>query len=518
MIHESPSGCTLCVVITPKSSKNQVVGIGPDYDYNALKTTPTPFIDKLFKEYPNASLKASGRDVGLPDGLMGNSEVGHLNIGAGRVVHQDIERIENDIQGGEFKNNKYINELYELVKQNDSVLHLFGLFSDGGVHSSDTQLEAFIKRAIEYGVKKIALHLLFDGRDVPPRSGLEFFKKFSQKNNYPELVYSTVVGRFWAMDRDKRWDRVEKAFRAFNLGESEFEEFDNPADAIADAYEKGENDEFIKPRIIKGSPRIKDGDGLFCFNFRADRVRQITMAFNQENFDHFDVSFRPKLEGYLCLTEYKDDFNLPIAYPPIELKNILSDIVSRNGLKQLKIAETEKYPHVTFFFNGGEEKVIDGEERVLIPSPREVSTYDEKPEMSAPEVTEKFLEILEQERFEVMTLNFANGDMVGHTGILEAAQKAVKTLDGCLEKIITKMLDRDGEVLIIADHGNCEEMLDGDGNPHTAHTTNPVPVIFISNDKSIKSIRPGRLADVAPTILKRLNIKPPEEMTGEPLI
>lgn len=486
---------------------NQVKG-------NAVAKANTPTMDYLMSAYPYTTLRASGKYVGLPEGQMGNSEVGHLNLGAGRIVYQDITRINKSIKEKKF----FKNETLSNVMKKSKKLHLLGLLSEGRVHSSLDHLYALIKMAKENGVEKVFIHGFTDGRDTPPKCALKYIKEVENnviKNNLGEIA--TISGRFYAMDRDNRWERIKLAFDAMVLGLGI--KAKNAADAIKKAYERSETDEFIKPTVIvenSGKPKasIDDNDGVIIFNFRADRVREITCALTQKNFSFFKREKFPKV-SFVGITEYDKTFNLPSAFPAEQLKNVLGEVVSKNSFKQLRTAETEKYAHVTYFFNGRREKPFLGEKRRLIPSPK-VSTYDLIPEMSAGEVTDAFIEETEQTDFAFRLLNYANPDMVGHTGNLNATIKAVETVDKCLGRLIKTIQKQHGIAIVVADHGNAEQMIDYEtGEPHTAHTTNLVPFIITLNGIKLQE---GILADVAPTILKLLCIKQPREMTGKILI
>ncbi|MEI8356010.1 MAG: 2,3-bisphosphoglycerate-independent phosphoglycerate mutase [Deltaproteobacteria bacterium] len=496
-------------------------GLNPHRENNAVAQARTPGVDRLLREYPTAELEASGLAVGLPAGQMGNSEVGHLNIGAGRVVYQELTRISKAIEDGSFFVNPLLLDCMARTKASGGSLHLAGLLSDGGVHSHITHLYALLELAKKEGIATIFVHCIMDGRDTPPKSGAGYLKQLED-----EMVkigagrIATVIGRYYAMDRDKRWDRVEKAFAAIVLGSGN--PFDSAQQAIERSYLEGVTDEFVTPAVIveNGEPvgRLKDGDGLIFFNFRSDRAREITSAISAPDFTEFVRERSPRLSSYVCLTLYDETFNLPVAFAPEELKNILGEVVGRGGLKQLRIAETEKYAHVTFFFNGGNEVPFRGEDRILIPSPREVSTYDKKPEMSAPLVCDELLRQLDENKYDFIVLNFANADMVGHTGIMEAAVRAIETVDECVGKIVARVLAKKGSVIITADHGNAESMVDENGAPHTAHTTNPVPVILVDETRKNVRLRSGILADIAPTALVLLGIPQSLEMTGKSLI
>ncbi len=466
-------------------------------------------------------LKASGEAVGLPDDLMGNSEVGHLNIGAGRIVYQDLTRINISIRNRDFfKNPAFLNAISN-VKVNDSSLHLMGLVSYGGVHSCITHLYALIKLAQEKGIKKVYIHSFLDGRDVPPKTALADIKEldsFCKENGTAKIA--TVSGRYYAMDRDKRWDRTKLAYYALTEGVAPYTAPDVET-AVSEAYRRGETDEFVKPIVItdpEGKPiaTIQDNDSVIFFNFRPDRARQITWAFVKEDFDGFVREKRPKVY-FVCMTQYDETLNVPIAFPPIKLENVLGEVLSKHGLIQLRIAETEKYAHVTYFLNGGEEKCYRGEDRCLIPSPK-IPTYDLKPEMSAYEITDEVIRRIRSGKYDVIVLNFANMDMVGHTGVFEAAVKAVEAVDTCLGRIVEALKEKEGIALITADHGNAEQVINSKtGEPFTAHTSNPVKCIYFGNG-DIKALKNGKLSDIAPTILELLGIPKPEEMTGKSLL
>jgi 2,3-bisphosphoglycerate-independent phosphoglycerate mutase len=494
-------------------------GINPHSENNAVALAGTPNMTRLCREYPCTEIGTSGMAVGLPEGQMGNSEVGHLNIGAGRTVYQDLTRVSKSIADGDFYTNPVLLDCMEKVKASGGRLHLSGLLSDGGVHSHNTHLYALVEMAKKVGVKELFIHCLLDGRDTPPKSGAEYLSQLEgelQRIGFGAVA--TVMGRYYAMDRDNRWERVEKAYNAIVRGEG------NPAASSAEAirwsYAQEVNDEFVIPAVITGvDGKLRDGDGFIFFNFRSDRAREITRALALDDFNGFERGIRPRLAEYVCLTEYDATFGLPIAFGQEELTNIFGDIISRAGLTQLRIAETEKYAHVTFFFNGGSEVPFPGEERALIASPKEVATYDEKPEMSAYLVTAELLKRLDSGAYDVIILNFANADMVGHTGILPAAIKAVEAVDDCVGKLTDKVLSLGGRVLITADHGNAEVMVDETGGPHTAHTCDVVPFILVDNVRKDATLRSGGiLADLAPTMLAILGIPQPKEMTGKSLI
>ncbi|MCL6446748.1 MAG: 2,3-bisphosphoglycerate-independent phosphoglycerate mutase [Armatimonadetes bacterium] len=496
-------------------------GLGPEGEGNAIARAKKPNMDYFGKNYPHTVLSTSGEDVGLPDGQMGNSEVGHLNIGAGRIVYQEFTRITKAIKDGSFFSNEQLLAAVRHVQGHDSSLHLMGLLSDGGVHSHISHLFALLELARRNGLKKVYVHCFLDGRDVPPANALEYIGEL--ENRLADLGVgriATVMGRYYAMDRDRRWERTKKAYAALILGEGL--PAAGAAEAVVKSYERQETDEFVRPTVIvdqNGEPvgRVQDNDAVIFYNFRPDRARQLTRAFVDEDFTGFArPAGRPRVY-FVCLTLYDKTIQAPVAFAPHDLKNTLGEVLSAHGLSQLRLAETEKYAHVTFFFNGGVETPFPGEDRLLIPSPK-VATYDQKPEMSAPEVTEAFLERLASGRYQVIIMNYANADMVGHTGDLKAAIKAIETVDQCLGRVVKAVQAKGGVVLITADHGNADEMLDKqNGSAHTAHTTNPAPFILINRDLNQVRLRPGRLEDIAPTILRLLGLPQPPEMTGKPL-
>ena len=497
-------------------------GINPNPSHNAVALAKTPNLSKYLSEYPHVPIRTSGMAVGLPEGQMGNSEVGHLNIGAGRVVYQELTRITKSILDGDFFSNPTLLDCIAKARAAGGRLHLAGLLSDGGVHSHNTHLYALLELAKREGLTDVFVHCLLDGRDTPPQSGIEYLAQ--QEEEIARIgcgKIATVMGRYYAMDRDNRWDRVEKAYNAMVHGLGELSV--SSKDAIEHSYATKIFDEFVVPTVIceHGAPvgQLQDGDGFIFFNFRSDRAREITRAIALEDFDGFERGYWPKLSGYVCLTEYDATFGLPIAFSSSELTNILGGVLADAGLKQLRIAETEKYAHVTFFFNGGSEIPFPGEDRALIPSPKEVATYDLKPEMSAVQVTDKLLKLLDLDTYDVIVLNFANCDMVGHTGIEAAAIKAVETVDACAGRVVAKIREMGGAVLITADHGNAEQMADENGEPFTAHTINPVWLVLVDDSrKGVRLREGGRLADIAPTMLKMLGIEQPMEMAGESLL
>ncbi|MGE5188568.1 MAG: 2,3-bisphosphoglycerate-independent phosphoglycerate mutase [Gemmatimonadota bacterium] len=492
-------------------------GYREETEANAVALASTPFFDRLWAEFPRTLINASEEWVGLPAGQMGNSEVGHLNLGAGRVVYQDIVRISKAIRDGEFFRNPVLRRVMDAARDDGKALHLVGLLSDGGVHSLHTHLYALLEMARERGVTRLFVHPIFDGRDTPPTSGVRHLENLLGKIRETGLgEIATVGGRYYAMDRDNRWDRIERAYRAMVRGEGGTAR--DPVEAVRDSYARGKTDEFIEPVVIvrDGRPvgRIGPGDSVLFFNFRADRARQLTRALTRDDFDRFPRPERLGLE-YACMTQYDETFGLPVAFPPQTMERLLADVFAAHGVRNLRMAETEKYAHVTYFFNGGAEKVFPGESRILVPSPP-VATYDLKPEMSAYEVGEKACAEVASGKHDVLVLNFANCDMVGHTGVLPAAIRAVEAVDANLRRVVEKVWEVGGAALVTADHGNCELMVDPEtGGPHTAHTTDPVPFVYADPSGKGAALRPGRaLSDVAPTILEMLGIPRPAEMTG----
>lgn len=490
-------------------------GIGKHDNTNAIFNAKKPNIDKLFSSNPITQIGASGMDVGLPDGQMGNSEVGHTNIGAGRIVYQELTRITKTINEDKLKENDAIVGAMDSALKNGTALHLMGLLSSGGVHSHNTHLYGILELAKKKGLDKVYIHAFLDGRDVPPSSAAEFVEecmKETEKIGVGKIA--TVMGRYYAMDRDNRWDRVEKAYAAMVYGEGV--EADCPVCAVKNSYEQGVTDEFVVPAVINDGATIKPNDSVIFYNFRPDRAREITRALVDPEFKGFERKngFFPL--NYVCMTQYDATMpNVEVAFKPQSLKNTMGEYISSLGMDQLRIAETEKYAHVTFFFNGGVEKQYPGEDRILVKSPA-VATYDLQPEMSAYEVTDKLVPAIKSGKYDMIILNFANCDMVGHTGVFEAAVKAVEAVDTCVGKVIDAVKEMDGVALITADHGNADKMIDDDGEPFTAHTTNPVPFCVVGYDCELRE--GGRLADIAPTMLQIMNLPQSEEMDGKSLI
>ena len=490
-------------------------GIAPASSSNAATLARTPNLDAYFANYPHTQLEASGLEVGLPEGQIGNSEVGHLNIGSGRIIYQSLTRISKSIADGDFFTNPVLVKVMDEVKASGKALHLLGLLSDGGVHSHITHIIALLEMAQKHGLTKVYVHAFLDGRDVPPQSALTYVEQLEAAMDKIGVgKIATVSGRYYAMDRDKRWERLAKAYATVAQG-------DGPKAASATAgieasYEAGVTDEFVVPFTIEGvDGRISAGDGVIFANFRPDRAREITRAIIDEDFPYFERPASARPVHFACMAQYDATIAAPVAYPPESIDDTLGQVLAQRGLRQLRIAETEKYAHVTFFFNGGVEEPNQNEERILIPSPK-VATYDLQPEMSAEEVTQALLAELDKDKFDVVILNFANPDMVGHTGVLEAAIKAMEKVDNCVGRVVERVLALDGSVCICADHGNLEKMAEPDGEPNTAHTTNPVPFLLISKEKH--ELHQGILADIAPTMLELLHIPQPKAMTGKSLI
>ena len=486
-------------------------GIGKHNHGDAIYSTPTPYLDHLIAPYPHSQLQASGEDVGLPDGQMGNSEVGHLNIGAGRIVDQDLVKINKAIKDGSISLNPEIVSAYSYARDNDKALHLMGLTSDGGVHSSLDHLYALCDLAKDYGLKKVYIHCFMDGRDTDPRSGAGFIEQLQEHCAKSAGTVASIIGRYYAMDRDKRWERVKVAYDLLVKGEGK--QATDMVAAVRESYAEDVTDEFIKPinnSTVDGT--IKADDAVIFFNYRNDRATELTEALTQHDIPEAGMTVVPGLQ-YYCMTPYDASFKgVHILFPKENVVDTLGEYLSKQGLKQLHIAETEKYAHVTFFFNGGREQPFDGEDRILVPSPK-VATYDLKPEMSAYEVKDKLVEAIGTEKYDFIVVNYANGDMMGHTGVYDAICKAVKAVDECVKATVEAAVKAGYEVLIIADHGNADNAINPDGTPNTAHSLNPVPCIYISADKNAK-VADGRLADVAPTILRMMGLPQPSDMTG----
>ena len=492
------------------------VGLTDEHKGNAFYQANTPVLDKLFAENPVSQLSASGLDVGLPDGQMGNSEVGHTNIGAGRVVFQDLPKISKAIADGDFFENPAYKKAILAAKDAGKAVHIYGLMSNGGVHSHISHIQAAVKMAHDLGVEKIFVHCFMDGRDVPPTSGKDFVAQMKETCDQYGAKIATISGRYYAMDRDTNWDRVERSYKAMVYGESEQRFIDDPVGAMQASYDAGVTDEFVIPVVTAENAEIGEGDSILFMNFRPDRAREITRTFVDPDFAGFERKRGFFHVNYVCTTSYDATMpNVEIAFPKQKLNRIFGEYISDLGLTQLRIAETEKYAHVTFFFNGGAEKVFPGEDRCLIASPK-VATYDLKPDMSANEVAAACVERIESGKYDVIILNFANGDMVGHTGVMEAAVLAVETVDRCVGQVVDATSKMGGVTLITADHGNCEQMLQEDGvSPMTAHTTNPVPFCIVGADVKLKN---GRLCDIAPTMLDLMGLEKPAEMDGVSLI
>ncbi len=495
-------------------------GYREDTDNNAIAHAKTPFWDKIWQLQPHTLVQTSGMAVGLPDGQMGNSEVGHMNLGAGRLVYQNFTRINKEIADGDFARQPALTNAIDKAVSNDKAVHVFGLLSPGGVHSHEEHIFELCRIAKSRGAQNVYIHAFLDGRDTPPRSAGASLEKASKLMS--ELGcgrVASIVGRYFAMDRDNRWDRVQQAYDLLTQGKSDYVA-QTAQQALAAAYERGEDDEFVKATRIQatGEPdvNVTDGDSVIFMNFRPDRSRELTRAFVDKDFNSFNRTVVPALADFVMLTEYSADIKTTCAYPPTALVNGMGEYLSNLGKTQLRIAETEKYAHVTFFFSGGQEAEYAGEDRVLVPSP-DVATYDMKPEMSAPEVTDKLVEAIKSGRYDLIVCNYANGDMVGHTGSFDAAVKAAEALDHCLEKVAAALNEVGGQCLITADHGNAEMMLDENGHPHTQHTTGPVPLIYIG-PKAIRLKSDGRLCDISPSLLNLMGLDKPEEMTGESLV
>ena len=492
------------------------IGCRKEEEDNAVALAKKPNLERLWKDYPHGKLQASESFVGLPKAQMGNSEVGHLNIGAGRIVYQELSRIDVSIEKGEFFSNPALTGAISRAIEKKGTLHIMGLLSPGGVHSHESHIHALLEMAARAGVSEICIHAFLDGRDTPPKSAASSLQSLKKKcDSLGKGKIASIIGRYYAMDRDKRWERVEKAYDLVTQGVAEYR-YDDPLEALEAAYRRGETDEFVKASAIHGQGeapfRMKEGDAVVFMNYRADRAREITSSLTAENFTGFERKYFPKLD-FVMLTHYGDEFRLPTAFPPERIENCFGEYLSNSGFRQLRIAETEKYAHVTYFFNGGREEPYPGEDRILVPSPR-VATYDLKPEMSVYEVTEKLVDAIRSRKYQAIICNFANGDMVGHTGNLDAAIKAVEAMDVCIGRVVEAMTETGGEVLITADHGNAEMMRDpSTSQPHTAHSLNLVPFLYIG--KRFSHVREGgALQDVAPTMLAILGLPQPEQMTG----
>lgn len=496
-------------------------GCRAEREDNAIAQASKPNFDRLWKDNPHTLIHASEMEVGLPRGQMGNSEVGHLNIGAGRVVYQEFTRIDRAIEAGYFYTNPALLNAVHKARDNNRTLHLFGLLSDGGVHSHEAHFHAMLELAAREGLRKVCLHVFLDGRDTPPKSAEIYLRRLGDKIQQTGVGHiATMIGRYFAMDRDRRWQRVKAAYDLLTQGRTEFWA-ESPLAGLEAAYQRGETDEFIKATAIlppDGKPvTMEDGDAVVFLNFRSDRARQLSRPFIEPDFAEFEREVTPRLATYCTLTGYSDDFDVSVAFPPERIKNGLGEYVANLGLRQLRIAETEKYPHVTFFFNGGEEVSFPGEDRVLVPSP-DVATYDLKPEMSAYEVTDKLLAAINSKQYNLIICNYANPDMVGHTGDLQAAIKAIETVDTCLGKVVEAQLANGGEMLVTADHGNAEMMRDVETHQaHTAHTMNLVPLMYIGRRRATLADT-GALEDISPTLLKMMGLQQPPEMTGESLV
>ena len=492
-------------------------GHSDSHEYNAVYSAKKPVLDRLLATQANGLISGSGMDVGLPDGQMGNSEVGHMNLGAGRVVYQDFTRVTKAIRDGDFFENPTICAAVDKAVGNGKAVHILGLLSDGGVHSHQDHLVAMAELAAKQGAEKIYLHAFLDGRDTPPKSAqssLELMDATFARLGKGRTA--SIIGRYFAMDRDNRWDRVASAYNLIVDAEAEFNS-PTAVQGLEAAYARGESDEFVKATTLGEPVKVQDGDAVVFMNFRADRAREITRVFVEDDFKDFERKRQPKLAGFVGLTQYSAKIPAPAAFAAGSLNNVLGEYLAKNGKTQLRIAETEKYAHVTFFFSGGREEPFEGEERILIPSPK-VATYDLQPEMSAPEVTDKIVDAIEHQRYDVIVVNYANGDMVGHSGVFDAAVKAVECLDLCVGRIVDALDKVGGEALITADHGNVEQMEDeSTGQAHTAHTTEPVPFIFVGK-RPLKVRDGGVLADVAPTMLYLMGLPKPEEMTGTSIL
>jgi len=495
-------------------------GYSESPDYNAIHAAKKPFWDSLWQRCPHALVRTSGVDVGLPADQMGNSEVGHINLGAGRVVYQEATRIARSIKTGSFFDNATLTEPLDRVIADDKAVHILGLLSPGGVHSDENHLQAMVRMAVDRGAKKVYLHAFTDGRDTPPRSALGPVNRMQKVFDQLGVgQFASIVGRYFAMDRDNRWERIQQAYDLIVHGEG-LHTASSAAEAVTAAYDRGEGDEFVQATVIPGADgaaiRVAQGDALFFMNFRADRARQLVRAMIEDDFSEFECRPPPPLGGVVSLTEFSSAFDIPMAFPPDRLENVLGEYVANKGFRQLRLAETEKYAHVTFFFNGGVETVFEGEDRILVPSPR-VATYDLKPEMSAGEITYHLVNAIKEGTHDLIVCNYANTDMVGHTGNQDAVVKAVEALDTCLKEVVETLEAAGGEALITADHGNAELLFDeSTGQAHTAHTLNPVPLIYIG--RPARLLENGVLSDMSPTLLAMMGLEQPQEMTGRSLI
>ncbi|MEW8500055.1 MAG: 2,3-bisphosphoglycerate-independent phosphoglycerate mutase [Candidatus Thiodiazotropha taylori] len=496
-------------------------GYSEDTEVNAITEARTPVWDRLWREHPHTLITTTGAAVGLPGGQMGNSEVGHLNLGAGRVVYQEFTRVSRSIRTGSFFTNQTLTAAVDKAAESGKTVHLLGLLSPGGVHSHEEHIHAMARLAVDRGAKQVYFHAFLDGRDTPPKSAeasLVALNEVFESLGVGRIA--SLIGRYYAMDRDNRWERVEQAYNLLVDGKAEYQ-VEDAISGLHDAYQRGETDEFVASTSVTpagASPaRVEDGDVMLFLNYRADRARQLTKSFVEADFDAFKRERVPALAEFVSLTRYHKQFDIPVAFPPEKLRNVFGEYIAKQGLLQLRLAETEKYAHVTFFFNGGREKPFEGEDRILVPSPQ-VATYDEKPEMSAEEVTDHLVEAIESGKYDAIICNFANSDMVGHTGKFEAAKLAIETLDHCLGRVLKALHRVDGEMLVTADHGNAEQMEDHiNHQPHTAHTTNPVPLIYIGRHNA-QLLEGGALCDISPTLLKIMGLSQPDEMKGRSLI
>lgn len=495
-------------------------GYSEETDGNAIANAHKPVWDKLWNTYPHTFIRGSGAEVGLPAGQMGNSEVGHLNLGAGRVVYQEYTRVSRSIKTGSFYTNQTLVDAVNLAIESDRAIHILGLLSEGGVHSHEEHIHAMAELAVKQGAKKVYLHAFLDGRDTAPKSATDSINKMEEK--FTEIGggrFASIIGRYYAMDRDHRWPRIQSAYDLITQGKAEFQA-DTAIEGLDLAYSREETDEFVQATAILGEDgnpvKIEDGDIMVFMNYRSDRARQITRPFIEEDFDAFEREVVPQLGSFVSLTEYNSEYDIPVAYPPERLKNVFGEYISSLGMHQLRIAETEKYAHVTFFFNGGREEPFEFEDRILVNSPN-VATYDLQPQMNAPELTDKLIEAVESGKYDVIICNYANPDMVGHSGNFDATVKAIEALDDCLGRVVECVTSVGGEMLITADHGNAEKMFDEEtGQPHTAHTTNPVPLIYIGREAQLEAT--GALSDIAPTMLYLMGLEQPVEMNGHALV